>query len=70
MFGRVRRLVCVNTTRVRRILKLLTALHSGKALSVDDLAQELDVTRRTVFRDLSVLERSGVPFRRGRAASF
>ena len=52
----------MNTSRVRRILKLLTALHSGRALSVDDLAQELGVTRRTVFRDLSVMERSGVPF--------
>ena len=52
----------MNTSRVRRILKLLTALHSGRALSVDDLAKELGVTRRTVFRDMSVLERSGVPF--------
>jgi len=52
----------MNTSRVQRILKLLTALHSGGALSVDDLSGEMDVTRRTIFRDLSVLEKAGVPF--------
>ncbi len=58
----------MDTSRVRRILKLLTALHSGRAMSVDDLAEELEVTRRTVFRDLSVLERAGVPFQYDRSA--
>jgi DeoR/GlpR family transcriptional regulator of sugar metabolism len=52
----------MNTSRVQRILKLLTALHSGGALSVDDLSREMDVTRRTIFRDLSILEKAGVPF--------
>lgn len=58
----------MNTSRIRRILKLLTALHSGRSMSVDDLAGELDVTRRTVFRDLSVLEKAGVPFQYDRTA--
>ena len=52
----------MNSSRVQRILKLLTALHSGSALSVEDLSHELGVTRRTVFRDLSILEKAGVPF--------
>ncbi len=52
----------MNSSRVQRIVKLLTALHSGSNLSVDDLSRELDVTRRTIFRDLSILENAGVPF--------
>ena len=58
----------MNTSRVQRIVKLLTALHSGSALSVDDLSRELDVTRRTIFRDLSILENAGVPFQYDRTA--
>lgn len=52
----------MNTSRVQRILKLLTTFHAGAAVTVEGLAKELGVTRRTVFRDLAVLEDAGVPF--------
>lgn len=58
----------MNTHRVQRVLNLLTLLLSGRAFTVDRLAEQLDVTRRTVFRDLSVLEQAGVPFEYDRSA--
>lgn len=58
----------MNTHRVQRVLNLLTLLLSGRAFTVDRLAEQLDVTRRTVFRDLSVLKQAGVPFEYDRSA--
>ena len=49
--------------RVARILRLLSLLQSTERNTVHSLAERLRVSRRTVFRDLSVLERAGVPFR-------
>lgn len=50
------------TTRVERLLRLVRALQSGKAMNVDDLAREAGTSRRTLFRDLELLERAGLAF--------
>lgn len=49
--------------RVRRLLQMLTLLRSGRAFGADRLATELSVSRRTVFRDLKLLESAGVPYK-------
>lgn len=50
------------TTRDRqlRVLRLLSHLQSGTGWTVRDLAARLDVCRRTVFRDLSLLREAGL----------
>ncbi len=50
-------------TRVQRLLELINAMRSGQAYTADELASKLNVSRRTIFRDLQMLERSGVPSR-------
>ncbi len=50
-------------TRIHRLFRLITTLQSGSARSADGLAEHLGVSRRTLFRDLKVLEASGVPYR-------
>lgn len=50
-------------TRVHRLLQLINAMRSGQAYTADELAAKLAISRRTVFRDLELLERSGVPCR-------
>ena len=54
--------------RVTRLLRLIALLQSRTPRSVADLARELGVSRRTVFRDLNALELAGVPchFEEGR----
>jgi predicted DNA-binding transcriptional regulator YafY len=49
-------------SRLPRLLRLVTLLHSGRAKSVADLMGELGVSRRTLFRDLNALEQAGVPY--------
>src|SRR5205823_6156652 len=54
-----------------RQLKLMTLLEDRQELAVTDVARELGWTPRTVYRDLAVLERIGVPIyqeRKGRRA--
>jgi predicted DNA-binding transcriptional regulator YafY len=53
----------MSATKVHRLLQLINAMRSGHTLSADELALKLGVSRRTVFRDLGQLERSGVPCR-------
>lgn len=53
----------MNVSRVYRLLKLITLLRSGRQLDADALAVELDISRRTLFRDLNLLEEAGVPYR-------
>lgn len=48
-------------TRLHRVLRLLTLLQSGEPLTVAELMAELNVSRRTVFRDLDALRDAGVP---------
>jgi proteasome accessory factor B len=47
--------------RIQRLLRLIAALQSGRKPSAETLAEELRVSRRTVFRDLKLLEAAGIP---------
>ena len=49
-------------SRVYRILRLITMLQSGRNYTVAELAEELEVSRRTVFRDLNMLEMARIPY--------
>ncbi|HEB61403.1 MAG TPA: WYL domain-containing protein [Phycisphaeraceae bacterium] len=46
--------------RLIRLVRVLTLLQEGKALSSSDLAEKLNVTPRTIFRDLHTLEQAGI----------
>ena len=52
----------MNVSRIYRLLRLITLLQSGRGYTVRDLAAELEVSRRTVFRDLNMLEMARVPY--------
>ncbi len=49
-------------SRVHRLIRLITLLQSHLARSADELTLELGVSRRTLFRDLKLLEAAGVPY--------
>ncbi len=49
--------------RFRRFLRLLNMLQSRIAYSVSDLAHELGVNKRTVYRDIRFLEEADIPIR-------
>ena len=51
----------MKTSRVSRIIQILTALQSGQHYSVDDLAKILGIGRRTLFRDLKDIQKADVP---------
>jgi len=51
----------VKPSRIHRLLKLITLLQSGRSYLADDLAKELKVSRRTLFRDLEMLRLANVP---------
>jgi len=53
----------MSVTRVHRLLQLINLMRSGQAFDPDELAARLKVSRRTVYRDLDLLARSGVPCR-------
>src|SRR4051812_40886259 len=52
-----------------RQLKLMTLLEDRQELAVTDVARELGYTTRTVYRDLAVLERIGVPIYQDRTGT-
>ena len=52
----------MHVSRVHRLLKLISVLSSGQAKGVKQLMEELEVSRRTLFRDLNMLEAAGVPY--------
>jgi len=52
----------MSISRIYRLLRLITLLQSGRGYSADDLAAELEVSRRTVFRDLNMLEMAHIPY--------
>lgn len=47
-------------SRVNRLLRLINLLRSGRARAVEELAAEMNVSRRTLFRDLNALEAAGI----------
>lgn len=52
----------MDASRVHRLLRLITMLQSGHTYTANDLACELQVSRRTVFRDLNMLEQAHIPY--------
>jgi proteasome accessory factor B len=51
----------MKTSRIGRMIQLLTALQSGQSYGAKDLAEILKISRRMVFRDLGELRKIGVP---------
>ena len=52
----------MHASRIYRLLRLITLLQSGRAHGVRQLMEELSVSRRTLFRDLNMLELARVPY--------
>jgi len=52
----------VKSERVGRVVKILTALQSGKKCGVKELADMFGTSQRTIFRDLKQLQAVGVPY--------
>ena len=52
----------MKVSRIYRLLRLITMLQSGRSYTVAQLAEELEVSRRTVFRDMNVLEMAHIPY--------
>lgn len=52
----------MSVSRVYRLLRLITLLQSGRGRTASELASELEVSRRTVFRDLNMLEMAHIPY--------
>jgi proteasome accessory factor B len=48
--------------RLHRVLKLLTVLQTGRRYDAGHLASECGVSRRTIYRDLNMIEKAGIPF--------
>jgi predicted DNA-binding transcriptional regulator YafY len=48
-------------SRIHRLLQIVTLLQGERGLSSADLMAELKVSRRTLFRDLSMLQEAGIP---------
>ncbi len=49
-------------TGIERLLRLIQALQTGRSKTAKDLADEINVSRRTVFRDLELLARAGIRY--------
>ncbi len=47
-------------SRTHRLIRTIQLLQAGRACSVDWLATEMGVSRRTVFRDIEVLKEAGI----------
>ncbi len=52
----------MQSKRVTRLLKLLQLLQSGEPLTVEEMGERVGVSRRTAFRDLSLLGDAGLRF--------
>jgi proteasome accessory factor B len=52
----------MDISRLHRVLKIITLLQTRHRYSPDDLAAELEVSKRTIFRDMNMLELAGIPF--------
>ncbi len=52
----------MNVSRIHRLLRLVTMLQGGRTYTARELAMEMEVSRRTIFRDLNMLELAGIPY--------
>lgn len=52
----------MSVSRTHRLIRLLQLLQSGRDFDAEGLADSLNVSRRTLFRDLNLLEAANVPF--------
>jgi len=52
----------MSISRVYRLLRLITLLQGRQGYTANELAEELQVSRRTVFRDLNMLEMAHIPY--------
>ena len=52
----------MNVSRIYRLLRIISLLQSDKGYTATELAAELGVSKRTVFRDLNSLELAHVPY--------
>ncbi|MFQ5491007.1 MAG: helix-turn-helix transcriptional regulator [Phycisphaerae bacterium] len=50
-------------SRIVRVVRLLQILHPSKPVPIETLCQELGVARRTIFRDLKILQQAGLSCR-------
>jgi len=50
----------MKTSRISRVVRILTTLQAGKSYAAGDLAEIFGMSRRTVFRDLKELQSLGV----------
>lgn len=48
-------------SRAERLFRLYLALADGEGLTAEELAAQIDASRRTVFRDLATLAEAGLP---------
>jgi len=47
--------------RLHRVLKMVTILQTGRSYDAGQLAAECGVSRRTIYRDLNIIEKAGIP---------
>ena len=52
----------MNVSRIYRLLRELTLLQSGRSYTAAQLAEELQVSKRTIFRDLNAMEMARIPY--------
>jgi proteasome accessory factor B len=52
----------VNVSRIYRLLRLVNLLQGGRTMTANELADDLQVSRRTIFRDLNALELAHIPY--------
>ncbi|MBI5726188.1 MAG: YafY family transcriptional regulator [Planctomycetes bacterium] len=52
----------VSVSRIYRLIELIAMLQSGRDFTTAELAGELQTSRRTIFRDLNVLEMARIPY--------
>ncbi len=48
--------------RICRLMMLMRKLQSGRCYTATELADDFEVSRRTIFRDLNVLEAAHIPY--------
>ena len=52
----------MSISRVYRLLQMITLLQGRRGYTANELAEELEVSRRTIFRDLNMLEMAHIPY--------